>query len=153
MLALITHVGDSSTLILDPDLDTYYLMDLTTVAIPGSMQHFDAVLAKSAAAPQDARSTTATGSRCTALTALLQANDAGARSASGRTALRSDPDFYGTSESLQRRLPPALESHGMALLELLARVAPAHADARRGRAAGRVRAAASQALTPVTRCG
>jgi methyl-accepting chemotaxis protein len=31
---LITYVGDSSNLILDPDLDTYYLMDATIYALP-----------------------------------------------------------------------------------------------------------------------
>jgi methyl-accepting chemotaxis protein len=33
-LALITHVGDTSNLILDPDLDSYYLMDLTIQKLP-----------------------------------------------------------------------------------------------------------------------
>ena len=31
---LVTHVGDTSNLILDPDLDTYYLTDATLVGIP-----------------------------------------------------------------------------------------------------------------------
>lgn len=31
---LMAHVGDSSNLILDPDLDTYYLMDATVVLLP-----------------------------------------------------------------------------------------------------------------------
>ena len=34
ILALIVHVADQSNLILDPDLDSYYLMDLTIIAIP-----------------------------------------------------------------------------------------------------------------------
>lgn len=32
--ALISHVGDTSNLILDPDLDSYYLMDLTLLKLP-----------------------------------------------------------------------------------------------------------------------
>jgi methyl-accepting chemotaxis protein len=32
--ALISHVGDSSKLILDPDLDSYYLMDATVIRLP-----------------------------------------------------------------------------------------------------------------------
>jgi signal transduction histidine kinase/DNA-binding NarL/FixJ family response regulator len=32
---LIAHVGDTSNLILDPDLDTYYLMDATVTLLPG----------------------------------------------------------------------------------------------------------------------
>src|ERR1043166_9242071 len=31
---MITHAGDNSNLILDPDLDSYYLMDVTLVALP-----------------------------------------------------------------------------------------------------------------------
>ena len=31
---LVTHVGDSSKLILDPDLDSYYLMDNTINKLP-----------------------------------------------------------------------------------------------------------------------
>ena len=34
ILTLIVHVADQSNLILDPDLDSYYLMDLTIMAIP-----------------------------------------------------------------------------------------------------------------------
>jgi methyl-accepting chemotaxis protein len=119
VFALISHVGDSSTLILDPDLDSYYLMDLTTVVIPGSMQHLDAMLAKNAAAPSGRPFDDGDRIELYSLSALVQADDLEHASASGRTALRSDPDFYGTSESLQSQLPPALESHGMALLGLI----------------------------------
>jgi hypothetical protein len=31
---MITHAGDTSNLILDPDLDSYYLMDVTLLALP-----------------------------------------------------------------------------------------------------------------------
>jgi len=119
VLALIAYVGDSSTLILDPDLDSYYLMDLTTVVIPGGMQHVDAMLAKSAAAPSARPFDESDRVELYTLSALVQANDLEHGSASGRTALRSDADFYGASESLQRSLPPALEVHGMALLRLV----------------------------------
>ena len=34
LLALMSHVGDESNLILDPDLDSYYLMDLTVNQLP-----------------------------------------------------------------------------------------------------------------------
>ncbi|HTO53083.1 MAG TPA: methyl-accepting chemotaxis protein [Myxococcota bacterium] len=119
VLALVTHVGDSSTLILDPDLDSYYLMDLTTVVIPQSVEHFDALLAKGASAPQGRPLDDSDRIELYSLAALMQADDLEHASASGRTALRSDPDFYGTSESLQALLPPVLENHGMALLSLV----------------------------------
>jgi methyl-accepting chemotaxis protein len=117
--ALVSHVGDTSSLILDPDLDSYYLMDLTTVALPQSVLHLDAVLAVTARAvdgkPLEEHDRLETYS----LIALLGEADLEHASASGMTALRSDADFHGPSESLQRDLPPALDRHGTVLLELV----------------------------------
>jgi signal transduction histidine kinase/DNA-binding response OmpR family regulator len=39
--ALMLHVGDASNLILDPDLDTYYLMDATLLKIPAGVTLLD----------------------------------------------------------------------------------------------------------------
>src|SRR5262249_17167852 len=36
--ALIAHVGDTSNLILDPDLDTYYAMDAALLRIPQALE-------------------------------------------------------------------------------------------------------------------
>ncbi|MGX7950654.1 methyl-accepting chemotaxis protein, partial [Oleidesulfovibrio alaskensis] len=33
---MVTHGGDTSNLILDPDLDSYYLMDITLLAVPAA---------------------------------------------------------------------------------------------------------------------
>ncbi|MFZ2961194.1 MAG: methyl-accepting chemotaxis protein [Candidatus Ozemobacteraceae bacterium] len=41
---LIIHVGDTSRLILDPDLDSFYLMDLTTIALPRSHRRLSEML-------------------------------------------------------------------------------------------------------------
>ncbi|GAA3917217.1 methyl-accepting chemotaxis protein [Litoribacillus peritrichatus] len=38
VLALMVHIADQSQLTLDPDLDTYYLMDLITVTLPELME-------------------------------------------------------------------------------------------------------------------
>lgn len=54
LIALNTHVGDSSNLILDPDLDSYYMMDITLIKIPILIQVstqiekilFDSILSK-----------------------------------------------------------------------------------------------------------
>ncbi|HTO09012.1 MAG TPA: methyl-accepting chemotaxis protein [Myxococcota bacterium] len=146
VLALISHVGDSSALILDPDLDSYYLMDLTTVVIPQSMQHLDGLLAKSGTAPSGRPLDDGDRIEVYTLAALIQANDLEHAAASGRTALRSDASFYGTSESLQRLLPPALESHGMSLLGLLASSRQLTAARDAGALRADVSAAATRAL-------
>ncbi len=41
--SLITHVGDTSALILDPELDSYYLMDLCVAAIPQAIDRLQAM--------------------------------------------------------------------------------------------------------------
>jgi methyl-accepting chemotaxis protein len=37
---MITHTGDTSNLVLDPDLDSYYLMDVVMFAFPGLIERF-----------------------------------------------------------------------------------------------------------------
>ena len=43
-LALYSHVGDSSNLILDPELDTYYMIDVTLSKLPDAAQRLDDLL-------------------------------------------------------------------------------------------------------------
>lgn len=57
---VITYFGDQSNLILDPDLDSYYLMDATLLKTPSIVQNLDKlqlltqkILAKEAASAQD----------------------------------------------------------------------------------------------------
>jgi signal transduction histidine kinase/HPt (histidine-containing phosphotransfer) domain-containing protein/ActR/RegA family two-component response regulator len=42
-LPLMTHVGDASNLILDPELDSYYLMDAVVVRLPALSRHLAAL--------------------------------------------------------------------------------------------------------------
>jgi len=39
---MLTHLGDTSNLILDPDLDTYYLMDVSLIAFPNAEERLAA---------------------------------------------------------------------------------------------------------------
>ena len=41
--AMFAHSGDTSNLILDPDLDSYYLMDVTLLAIPQSLDRLASI--------------------------------------------------------------------------------------------------------------
>src|SRR5262249_1842336 len=43
---MITHAGDTSNLILDPDLDSYYLMDITLLALPQTQARLAAIIAE-----------------------------------------------------------------------------------------------------------
>ncbi|MBN8633675.1 MAG: hypothetical protein J0M07_00020 [Anaerolineae bacterium] len=60
LLALITQVGNNSNLILDPDIDSYYLMNSVITTLPQTMEYFSqlrsdgtAALAKGALMPSD----------------------------------------------------------------------------------------------------
>src|SRR5438876_2555308 len=46
---MITHAGDLSNLILDPDLDSYYAMDVTLLALPQTQDRLAMVMAYGAA--------------------------------------------------------------------------------------------------------
>ena len=43
---MITHSGDTSNLILDPDLDSYYLMDITLLALPQTQDRLAKIIAE-----------------------------------------------------------------------------------------------------------
>lgn len=108
--AMITHAGDNSNLILDPDLDTYYLMDVTLLTLPemqdrlaSARTYVEEILSSgtdlSASALQ----------RVAVFAALLEQTDLDRALTSAQTAVNEDANFYGVSPSLQTELPRALE--------------------------------------------
>ncbi len=116
---LIVRVGDTSNLILDPDLDTYYTMDVVLLRLPELVNRSARVLALAAA--------TATGGQrdIKAVSALLQAVGAlqeqrEALAASTAQAVRSNADG-----SLERRLPKVQQALGdaVAAIEAMGRQA------------------------------
>ena len=80
---LILHVGDTSALTLDPDLDSYYLMDATVVALPTVLGLLQEIAARDSWASVDAASFTAR--------VEISANRA---IDAFETALREDGNFY-----------------------------------------------------------
>ena len=122
----ITHAGDTSNLILDPDLDSYYLMDVTLLALPQTQDRLGKVsnlvmdiLARGNLSP-DERTQIAVHA------ALIEESDLARVMSSAQTALKEDANFYGVSSSLQARLPPVLaeyEAASKAMIELTRKVA------------------------------
>jgi PAS domain S-box-containing protein len=106
---MIGHVGDTSNLILDPDLDSYYLMDVTLLALPQMQDRLATVLLHGESCLRRGVMTSADRGQFKAYTAMLQEADLDRVLTSARTALNEDQNCYGLSESLQRELPPALE--------------------------------------------
>lgn len=107
---LLTHVGDTSNLILDPDLDSYYMMDMVLCALPQTQDRLGRMA-------QTVREWTASGEiggkkiDMAVLAALLREADIDRVAADASTALNEDANFYGSSATLQARLPAALKAY------------------------------------------
>ncbi|MEO5822641.1 MAG: methyl-accepting chemotaxis protein [Vicinamibacteraceae bacterium] len=105
------HAGDTSNLILDPDLDSYYVMDMTLLALPQTQDRTAGLLVWLQQA--HGRRLTAVDRRHLAVTAaFLREADRDRIVADAETSLNEDANFYGTSDSLARSLKPALASYG-----------------------------------------
>ena len=105
------HAGDTSNLILDPDLDSYYVMDAVLLALPQTLDRLSKAL-------QDALPLTGGNdlslkerSMIQVYVAMLRESDLERVAASLSTALKEDANFYETSPSLQSVLPPKLEAY------------------------------------------
>ncbi|MEQ1858305.1 MAG: PAS domain S-box protein [Chthoniobacteraceae bacterium] len=108
---MIRHVGDMSNLILDPDLDSYYLMDVTLLALPAAKHRLAEIIAYGREALQDRKTLPRRRSQLAIHAALLRESALDRVTGSVRTALNEDANFYGTSASLQAELPAALENY------------------------------------------
>ncbi len=124
---MITHSGDLSNLILDPDLDSYYLMDITLLALPQTQDRLTQVIAcgldalQSKDGPSDEQRV-----QLAVHAAMLQEADADRVAADVQTALQEDENCYGVSDSLQRNLTPSLNEYTAAnrrFVELTKRIA------------------------------
>lgn len=106
---MITHLGDTSNLILDPDLDTYYLMDVTLLALPQMQDRLLEIAIKGEALLRNKKLTEDDKKWLTTVAALLKQSDIDRIMADSVTIFNEDKNFLGVSESLHKNLPPALE--------------------------------------------
>ncbi len=127
---MITHAGDKSNLILDPDLDSYYLMDATLLALPQMQARLADILL--AADPVLKRKTATPDERTqfAVFAAQLQEADIERTKASLDTAFKEDPNpkFYGPSPTLRGGLNAPLKEFNEtseALLGLLRKMGSA----------------------------
>ena len=115
---LVSHVVDTSNLILDPDLDSYYLMDATSVGLP-RLQHRLAELRLSIretfAKPE---LDSADLVKIVAASRFLREADMESVVTSLRTALAEDQNFHGISNSL-RQIEPFQENFVTAMEAVL----------------------------------
>jgi methyl-accepting chemotaxis protein len=117
---LITHMGDTSNLILDPDLDSYYLMDATLIALPQTQDRLATLTALGDAVLRRPTLTPVERTQLAVQVALLKEGDLDRITGDVQTALNEDANFNGVSESLQSRLPPAVKEYTEANEALIA---------------------------------
>ena len=130
---MITHAGDTSGLILDPDLDSYYLMDATLVGLPQTQDRLASIGAAGAETLSGKHSMTEKERvQVSIQAALLKEGDLDRNAGDIQTCLNEDQNFYGVSETLQKNLPGAAKDYAdtnEALLAVLKRMSDPHANA------------------------
>lgn len=117
---MIAHMGDTSNLILDPDLESYYLMDVTLIALPQTkdrlaeiVEFCKTIFKNGALEPKDKVS-------LATYAALLKQSDLDRITADFATSLKEDQNFYGVSASYQSKAPPVLEQYVKATSDFIA---------------------------------
>lgn len=109
---IVVHTGDTSNLILDPDLDSYYLMDVTLLAAPQIADRFYEVesflseLAMNPAAPM----TTEEKVKTSVYLAMMKESDWGRIYGDIGTSINEDKNFYGENDSLQKSVKLKVDS-------------------------------------------
>ncbi len=102
---LISRVGDTSNLILDPVLDSYYLMDVVLVAIPQAQQRVGEALLFGETKLQT-QLTNEQRVKLEVYASLLQQTDLERIVQGIATSLRENKNFFGVVPSLQTNIPP-----------------------------------------------
>ena len=120
---LISYVGNSSNLILDPDLDSYYTMNVTLVAIPNLFNRLSNIINIEHSSSDDD-----TGAiRIEVLTqARLLGEDISHINKSIHTALIEDANFYGENTGFKTVIPPALKDFETAIQKLITQLSTAY---------------------------
>lgn len=100
---MIAHAGDTSNLILDPDLDSYYLMDVTLLVMPQTFDRLSVIGSnvytwQGAGIDGDKKLETAVLAR------MLDEGDIARVVADVDTSLKEDAHFYGKSATYERNL-------------------------------------------------
>lgn len=108
---MITHSGDLSNLILDPDLDSYYLMDATLLALPESQDRLAKVIRTRAAAVEQGTVSQTESTRLAVMVVQLRDADLNRVRSSLQTALNEDANFYGKSATLEAAIVPKLKAY------------------------------------------
>lgn len=116
---MITHLGDTSNLILDPDLDSYYLMDITLGALPQMQDRIQEIILKTEPILRSHTLSAADRIQTAVYSALLKQSDWDRITGDAQTAVNEDKNFNGLSPSLQKVLPATVAQTGPAIEALI----------------------------------
>lgn len=116
---IITHLGDTSNLILDPDLDSYYLMDITLLALPQIQDRIQNVAVEFETILRNKTVTAEDRVKASVFVAMMKESDLGRVTADFQTVLNEDPNFYGRSPSLETKLSPVHQKFVSAYEDLI----------------------------------
>jgi methyl-accepting chemotaxis protein len=108
------HAGDTSNLILDPDLDSYYVMDVTLLALPQTHERTASLLVWLQQAGTRGHLNAEERRHLAVTAAFLREADRDRIVADAETAINEDANFYGESPSLKRQLRPAVARYATA---------------------------------------
>lgn len=113
IMGMIRHGGDTSNLILDPDLDTYYLMDTTLLAIPYTIVKLSKITELGMGTQKNQAISKKTATALSVFAAELEENQTRIKN-SIYTALNEDQNFYGMNPSMHQNIPPVYEQYASA---------------------------------------
>lgn len=116
---MIAHLGDTSNLILDPDLDSYYLMDVTLLALPQTADRLNEISRFVSALPQGRELSPKDRAQVSTYHALLKLSDFDRVTADMDTVSNEDGNFYGVEPTLSARLLPAAHKWNESMITTL----------------------------------
>lgn len=98
---MIAHSGDTSNLILDPDLDSYYLMDVTLLALPQTIDRLAVIGSTVYSLLGKAELSAEQKTEAAVMARMLGEADVARIVADMDTSLKEDPNFYGRNTKYQ----------------------------------------------------
>ncbi len=118
---MIAQAGDTSNLVLDPDLDSYYTMDAVVVGLPQTIARLATVTVQ-ADALKNVALTAEHEAAFGGFSAMLKESDGDRITADLQSAINEDANFNGTSETLSARVVPAKDQYAKANEALVAAI-------------------------------
>ncbi|NDE90631.1 MAG: methyl-accepting chemotaxis protein [Alphaproteobacteria bacterium] len=113
---MVAHAGDTSNLILDPDLDSYYLMDVTLIALPQTIDRLGQItssISSKTILEGDQKTEAAVQAR------MLKEADFDRIKGDFDTSFKEDPNFNGLSPSLKANLDTPIKNFNAAYGQLI----------------------------------